>query len=179
MRCLPYVVLALFTGACQPVVDSRQEIDLLVVKGLIIDVLADTPPEQIDIAILDGKILATGPVLAETYRATAQYDAAGRYLIPGLADMHSHFGNAIYSDDRDDSRPVLARHLYFGNTTILNMGSAQGWTARMNSWPVLLITAQMRAATMASGWVSMPTAPMAIGRKCWTGKGTAPTGLIW
>ena len=133
MRCLPYVVLALFTSACQPAVDSRQEIDLLVVNGLIIDVVADTPPEQIDLAILDGKILATGPDLAETYRATAQYDAAGRYLIPGLADMHSHFGNAIYSDDRDDSRPVLARHLYFGNTTILNMGSAQGWTARIDS----------------------------------------------
>ncbi|MEO1242726.1 MAG: amidohydrolase family protein [Pseudomonadota bacterium] len=112
---------------------TDENVDLVIANGLIIHPDRDRETQTEDIAIKDGRIIAVGPGLAETFDANETYDATGRYLIPGLADLHSHFGNGVLAPEEDDTTEVLARHLYFGNTTILNLGSYQAWPERIDA----------------------------------------------
>lgn len=111
---------------------AKPEIDLLLSAGTVIDTSGDAEPRQLDIAIDDGRIIAIGSSLRNDYSAQETIDATGRFVIPGLADMHSHFGNGILPPGDDDTTQVLARHLYYGNTTILNLGSFQAWPERID-----------------------------------------------
>ena len=112
---------------------QQPAVDLLIVGGQVIDVRSDSQPEQFDMAINDGRIVAIGEALRSDYSATETINATGRFVIPGLADMHSHFGNGILPSEEDDTTQVLARHLYYGNTTVLNLGSFQAWPERIDT----------------------------------------------
>ncbi|WP_395074193.1 amidohydrolase family protein, partial [Hyphococcus sp.] len=157
----------LLSAACIKNPEPPQAIDLIVTGGVVIHTDSDAPPIIEDIAIADGRIVAVGADLAKQYAAKQTYDASGRYIIPGLADMHSHFGNGILEGDADDTAQVLSRHLYFGNTTILNLGSAQGWPNRID---------ELRAS-MASGEIAGPRL-LAVGALI-TVPGSHPVSTIY
>lgn len=146
---------------------TQPTVDLLVSGGQIIDVDSDAPPEKLDIAIDDGRIVAIGEALGGDYSAAKTIDATGRFVIPGLADMHSHFGNGILSPGEDDTTQVLARHLYYGNTTILNLGSFQAWPERIDDL----------RARMAAGELQGPRL-LAVGALI-TRVGSHPTTTIY
>ena len=112
--------------------EKLQSADLIISGATVIDPSSEQAPQIEDIAVKDGKILAIGPDLASQFEAEITYDAKGRFIIPGLADMHSHFGNGILPPGEDDTTQVLARHLYFGNTTILNLGSSYAWPSKID-----------------------------------------------
>ncbi|NNE68466.1 MAG: amidohydrolase family protein [Pyrinomonadaceae bacterium] len=123
MRIIPLLLLALFVG-CNTL--TKKSADLVVTGATIINPESEKDVVG-DIVITDGKIIEVGPGASGNYEATKTIEAGGKFVIPGLADMHSHFGNMIIPGDADDSKLVLARHLYFGNTTILNLGSHKAW----------------------------------------------------
>lgn len=128
------VVLLIAVAGCAQSVDSQlTPADLVLEGGYVVDPADEGEPPRADIAIRDGRIVAIGEDLAERFAASSLVDATGKYVIPGLADMHSHFGNGILEGDADDTTQVLARHLYFGNTTILNLGSSQAWPERIDA----------------------------------------------
>lgn len=119
--------------SCGAVSTNKQEsADLIISGATVIDPSSEQAPKIEDIAVKDGKILAIGPDLLDRFKAEMTYDAKGRFVIPGLADMHSHFGNGILPPGEDDTKQVLARHLYFGNTTILNLGSSYAWPKKID-----------------------------------------------
>jgi N-acyl-D-aspartate/D-glutamate deacylase len=62
--------------------------DTLIKNALLFDGRADAPVQQ-DVAIQDGKIAAVGPDL-DAAQATEVVDANGRWLMPGLWDIHTH-----------------------------------------------------------------------------------------
>ncbi|MBN8838900.1 MAG: amidohydrolase, partial [Sphingomonadales bacterium] len=66
-----------------------------------------------DVVVTGNVITAIGPNLPIPAGARV-IDAPGKYLSPGLADMHSH------SESREDMKVYLAN----GVTTILNLGGA-------------------------------------------------------
>src|SRR5690242_16467898 len=65
------------------------------------------------VIIKDGTIVAVGSNLPVP-RGARVIDSSGKFLSPGLADMHSH------SQTREDMRVYLAN----GVTTLLNLGGA-------------------------------------------------------
>ena len=66
------------------------------------------------VMVRNGKIAEIGPAAQVAIPGSAyRIDGSGKYLLPGLADMHTH----IYY--RDDLLPYVAN----GVTTVLNMGS--------------------------------------------------------
>jgi N-acyl-D-aspartate/D-glutamate deacylase len=71
-----------------------------------------TPPQEIDIAIKDGRIVAKGSVLAAEMAAEV-IDASGQWLMPGLLDIHTHLDLEV---DLDPGLPEAVRH---GTTTVL------------------------------------------------------------
>jgi len=112
--------------------EAPDSVDLIISGATVVRPSLDLAPKVEDIAIRDGKIVDVGENLDRKFKADAVYDAKGRFVIPGLADMHSHFGNGILPPGEDDTTQVLARHLYFGNTTILNLGSSYAWPAKID-----------------------------------------------
>jgi imidazolonepropionase-like amidohydrolase len=126
------VAIAAIAGACQGS-GSREKLDLLVANGTVIDPASGGSGSLADVAIDRGVIVGVGEGLRKKYDAAQVVDATGEYVVPGFADMHTHFGTGVRADDEDDTTPVLARLLYYGVTTTLNLGSFQAWPERVDS----------------------------------------------
>ena len=86
-------VLALLAAAAAPAA-ARQQADLVIRHATVVDVeKARLIPGQA-IATLGNHIVAVGDDadIARKWQAAETVDAGNRYLIPGLWDMHVHFG---------------------------------------------------------------------------------------
>ena len=70
------------------------------------------PGAQLDVAIRDGRIVAKGTGLP-TAGAQVVHDAAGKYLIPGLLDIHTH---EDLEAELDPGLPEVVRH---GTTSVI------------------------------------------------------------
>lgn len=54
-------------------------------------------------------------------------DAVGKFVLPGLADMHVHFGTGgVLPSDSLTLDRVLRQFLFYGVTTLLNLGATGG-----------------------------------------------------
>jgi Amidohydrolase family len=104
---------------CVCLCSSAANCDLLIRNATIIDVSTGTAAPQRSILIHDAKIVAIGP---GAHSATARIiDARGKFIIPGLWDMHVH----VTARDR---LPVYVLH---GVTGVRDMGSDYD---RVNLW---------------------------------------------
>jgi N-acyl-D-aspartate/D-glutamate deacylase len=83
--------------------------DTLIKNALVFDGRAEAPAQQ-DVAIQDGKIVAVGPDL-DASQATEVVDADGRWLMPGLWDIHTHLDLEVELD------PGLTEVVRHGTTT--------------------------------------------------------------
>ena len=85
--------------------------DTLIQGALVFDG-SGNKPQQLDIAIKDGKVAARGSVLAPEMAAQL-IRAKGQWLMPGLLDIHTHLDLEV---DMDPRLPEAVRH---GTTTVL------------------------------------------------------------
>lgn len=83
--------------------------DLLIKNALVFDGLSDEPVHR-DVAIRKGRISAVGEGLPETDVAEV-VDATGRWLLPGLWDIHTHLDLEVELD------PGLKEVVRHGTTT--------------------------------------------------------------
>ena len=91
---------------------------LAIVGAQLIDGTGGAPVPDSVIVIRDGRIVAAGPrETIETPAGAEVVDAAGKTVIPGLLDMHSH-----YRGDRATIDRLLRAQLYFGVTTARSIG---------------------------------------------------------
>ncbi|MGN6564677.1 MAG: amidohydrolase/deacetylase family metallohydrolase [Thermomicrobiales bacterium] len=96
--------------------------DLILRGGHVIDPLNDLDGPA-DVAIADGRIVAVGPNLS-TEGAARVLDVSGRYVTPGIIDMHAH---VFHWHQR--SRLSLDPHVNTfsaGVTTVVDAGTS-GW----------------------------------------------------
>jgi N-acyl-D-aspartate/D-glutamate deacylase len=93
-----------------------------------------TPPRQEDLAISNGRIAARGPSL-DPARAGRVVDAAGRWLMPGLLDIHTHLDLEL------ELAPGLPESVRHGTTTVVvgncSLGTAFGAQRRNGEDPIL------------------------------------------
>ena len=85
--------------------------DTLIQGALVFDG-SGNKPQQLDIAIKDGRVAARGSVLAPEMAAQL-IRAKGQWLMPGLLDIHTHLDLEV---DMDPRLPEAVRH---GTTTVL------------------------------------------------------------
>ncbi len=107
--------------------------DLLIRNALVFDGTG-TAPRQEDVAVADGRIAARGPSL-DTARATRVVDGTGRWLMPGLLDIHTHLDLEI------ELAPGLQESVRHGTTTVVvgncSLGTAFGAQRRNGEDPIL------------------------------------------
>jgi len=79
---------------------------------------AGTLPRH-DVLVVDGRVAKLAPTgTVEVPPGTRRVDATGRYLIPGLAEMHAHLPGP---DRRDYAEDVLLLYMAHGITTVRGM----------------------------------------------------------
>jgi N-acyl-D-aspartate/D-glutamate deacylase len=107
--------------------------DTLIRNGLVFDGTGAAPVVQ-DVAIRDGRIDAMGRDLPAA-RAARVVDAAGRWVIPGLLDIHTHFDLEV---EIEPGLPEAVRH---GTTTVVvsncSLGLAFGAQRRDGADPIV------------------------------------------
>lgn len=91
---------------------AAQNADLAITNVSVIDVENGTIEAERTVVIDDGKISVIIPAEGPRPETTETIDGAGKYLIPGLIDMHVHLNR--------DSLPLFLR---FGVTTVRDMGT--------------------------------------------------------
>jgi imidazolonepropionase-like amidohydrolase len=105
-----------------------QEPSLVIANTTLIDGTGAPARDGVTILIRNGMIAAISPAEEATApQGATVIDGAGRYVIPGLADMHVHFGTGglVPSDSLTVDR-VLRQFLFYGVTTVLNLGATNG-----------------------------------------------------
>lgn len=103
---------------CAPAFAAPSGADVLIRHATVVDVAnGRTIPGQA-IAIRGSDILAVGDDtrLAAQWHATTTVDADGRYLIPGLWDMHVHFGGGPAL--LEENKALLPLYVAHGITTV-------------------------------------------------------------
>ena len=115
MKRIIFLLLGLFF--VQVSFAQKKAADLLIKSATIIDVnTGKIIPKQM-IAIKNGLIIA---VLPESqfakYTAIKTLDAKGKYVMPGLWDMHMHFGGG--TEIIEENKNLLPLYLAYGITTI-------------------------------------------------------------
>ena len=88
----------------------QESFDLLIRGGLVV---TGAGVAKADVGVRGEKIAAIGADLA-TKGVGRTVDAAGKYVLPGIIDVHVH---PVYLDDVEDSSRVAA---YGGTTTLLH-----------------------------------------------------------
>lgn len=63
---------------------------MMILKGGLVRTMAGEAPFIGDVAIENGKIVAIGPSI--TREGAEVHDVAGKYVMPGIVDAHSHLG---------------------------------------------------------------------------------------
>jgi len=96
---------------------------LAITHVAVIDATGAPPQLDMTLLIADQRIATIGPSNSTTVPHSAQIlDATGKFLIPGLADMHVHLtGAGEPSGSRNFMLPLLVAH---GITTVRDMGGA-------------------------------------------------------
>lgn len=107
--------------------------DALIRNALVFDGTGAAPQPR-DIAIANGRIAAIGPTLPAA-QADKLIEAQGRWLTPGLLDIHTHFDLEV---EIEPQLPEAVRH---GTTTVLvsncSLGLAFGNQRRNGEDPVV------------------------------------------
>jgi N-acyl-D-aspartate/D-glutamate deacylase len=96
----------------------KKQWDLLIKNPLVFDGTG-SPAQQYDIAMKNGKIVAKGIDLDEKDAAKV-IDAKGKWLMPGLIDIHCHFDLEV------EVAPELPETVRHGTTTVVNGNCSLG-----------------------------------------------------
>jgi hypothetical protein len=124
-------MLVLAAGWLFVTVAHAQTITTAVEHVTVIDVVGGTARPDMTVVVIGNKIAAVGPTSdVPTPQGARSFDGRGKFLIPGLWDMHVHLGNA--------TEAVLPLLISYGITGVRDMGSPSFSTLRR--WRIEALT---------------------------------------
>ena len=157
---LPVLATAALPGALAS--DPRTENDaLLLTGGTLVDPRSGAAVEA-DLLIVDGRIVAAGRLRPEAF-AGEVVDASGRWIVPGLRDLHVHaFSNQAPGRVAETltTSVVARRMLYAGVTgflmipTLANLDTALATDPAVLEAPLLRAVAGPRILEAYSGFAA-------------------------
>jgi len=112
-------VLALLVACGGSAAPPAEPADLAIVGAQLIDGMGGDPVADAVILIDDGRVRAAGSRdEVEVPDGTEVVDAAGKTVIPGLVDLHAHYGGPVEATEQ-----ALRSQLYYGVTTTRSIGA--------------------------------------------------------
>lgn len=118
MKHLLAAIFGILLAAASPASAAVQRGDVIVRDVTVIDVEAAKAVAGQAVVLRGDDIVAVGPdaAIARNWRAIRQIDGKGKFLIPGLWDMHVHFGGGPALID--ENKALLPLYVANGITTI-------------------------------------------------------------
>lgn len=105
--------------SCSPMKEKVNKTAILFTNANVVDVRNGQILEKQQVVIDSGKIKSVQQSIAHPEEFITQIDAKGKYLIPGLAEMHAHIPQSPTSEERIEE--TLFLYLSNGITTIRGM----------------------------------------------------------
>ncbi|WP_339786560.1 amidohydrolase family protein [uncultured Imperialibacter sp.] len=118
------LVVAVF-AACKPTDPNVSGTAILITNAHVVDVATGQIAEDKALLIDNGRIVSIGDgsELSALVGKEDVFDAGGRYVIPGLWDMHVHIEG---EDLVEDNRALLPLYVAYGITTVRDCASDLG-----------------------------------------------------
>ena len=118
MKRLLAVAAFAFVVFASPALGAPRQGDVIIRHVSVVDVERATTIANQAVVLQGGDIVAVGAdaVVAKDWRAKRTVEGKGRYLIPGLWDMHVHFGGG--PELVDENKALLPLYVANGITTI-------------------------------------------------------------
>jgi imidazolonepropionase-like amidohydrolase len=97
---------------------AGERVDLLLRHVTVIDVAKGTATPDQAVAVSGKDVVAAGPdaTLTRRYSASQSVDASGKFVMPGLWDMHVHFGGG--QELIDENKELLPLYVAYGVTSV-------------------------------------------------------------
>ncbi|QKG58601.1 amidohydrolase family protein [Hymenobacter sp. BRD128] len=113
-------VAALLASVARRPAAPAETYDLVISHVNVVDVVSGQLRPDQSVAVAGGKIKQVGPAAQAHYQARRTVDGTGRFLIPGLWDMHVHFrgGDSLAAANKKS----LTLYLAHGITTVRDAG---------------------------------------------------------
>jgi predicted amidohydrolase YtcJ len=111
--------------------------DLLIRDARLVPLVADGPDGPVDVLVEDGRVTEVGTAITRPAHVE-EYDAAGRWVMPGLWDTHVHVGQWTLARERLDTSRVQSPEEAV--TLVADRVSEQpgtpviGWGHRPGTW---------------------------------------------
>lgn len=116
MKLILILPITLILAACNQVT-QKQQADIIINHANVINMMTGQITANQSIVIKNSTIVARGGnELNLRYSATSQIDASGQYVMPGLWDMHVHFGGG--EQLITENKQLLPLYLAYGITTV-------------------------------------------------------------
>ena len=108
----------------------NQDIDLIIGNATLIDGTGNAVIPNATIMIKNGIISSiSSNEIEHIPEGAVFFDAAGKYVMPGIVDVHVHFSTGgLEPHDTHTNERILRQFLYYGVTTVLNLGADGGST---------------------------------------------------
>jgi imidazolonepropionase-like amidohydrolase len=105
---------------------ARERVDLLLCNATVIDVAAGQERTGQAVAVRGDTILAVGPdaQIGRRFSAVRSIDATGQFVMPGLWDMHVHFGGG--SELIEENKALLPLYVAYGVTAVRDAAADLG-----------------------------------------------------
>ncbi|QNK01857.1 amidohydrolase family protein [Dyella telluris] len=118
MKKLLSVAIASAVALASPAFAASSVGDVIIRHANVVDVEHATAIQDQAVVLRGNDIVAVGPDkdIAKAWKATQTVDGDHRYLIPGLWDMHVHFGGG--PELIDENKALLPLYIAHGITTI-------------------------------------------------------------
>ncbi len=120
------ILTSSLTAACTQ--HPQAEFDLAIVGATLIDGTDNAPQPNQLILIRNGTIVEiTDADSHQSPIASSIIDATGLFIMPGLADMHVHFGSGGFEPRGENATErAVDQFLHYGVTTVFNVGGTGG-----------------------------------------------------
>lgn len=131
--CIAAVIVCLVFGGRGVATAAQAPVDLLITGGLVVTMDGQmTLIEDGGLAVDKGEIVAVGPSgdLRQGYQATETIDAAGKIIMPGLVNTHTHAAMTLFRGMADDL-PLdtwLQKHIWPAEAKFINAASVRTGT---------------------------------------------------
>ena len=117
-RAIAALAMAAALVAAAPAIAARQAADLVIRNTTIIDVARGRSVSGQAVAVRGARIVSAGPdrQVARRYSPAREIDGRGKFVMPGLWDMHMHFGGG--PELVEENKALLPVYVAFGVTSV-------------------------------------------------------------
>lgn len=95
---------------------------MIIENVTVIDGIGAQPINGLDVTIRDGRFESLRPAAPRSEAGEAVVDGAGKFLLPGLWESHTHLRSSLGADEQGSLDEMLRQYVARGVTSVVDLG---------------------------------------------------------